>query len=231
MIKQATLKRIFFFINVLLAITSLVFGYLYLTKGGLPLKAAASSVFASLGIFNLGYVLLCRRRGFRFSCLLAVGLIFACLGDIVLNLSFIPGAALFAVGHVFFFLAFSFYRRLRPTDLIPGGTLFVAATAFLLFCPVLSFESGLLRGLCVVYALVISLMVGKAFMNFWREKKLLTAWLLLGSVLFFFSDLMLVFGAFGPGDRIFDILCLTTYYPAEILLATSLYLHGSKTEV
>ena len=47
--------------------------------------------------------------------------------------------------------------------------------------------------------------------------------LLLGTLMFFLSDLMLVFGMFADGGAIFDFLCLLLYYPAEGFLALSVF--------
>lgn len=49
---------------------------------------------------------------------------------------------------------------------------------------------------------------------------------MLGSLLFFLSDLMLLFNVFGDVSRIFDIMCLVFYYPAEVLLAISITYSG-----
>ena len=48
---------------------------------------------------------------------------------------------------------------------------------------------------------------------------------MIGSFLFFFSDLMLLFNEFAGAPFITDILCLYTYYPAQILLAYSILHH------
>ena len=64
-------------------------------------------------------------------------------------------------------------------------------------------------------------MLGKAIGNFIREKNTVNGTIALASVLFFFSDLMLVFDWFAGGGRITGLLCMGTYYPAECLLAIS----------
>lgn len=46
---------------------------------------------------------------------------------------------------------------------------------------------------------------------------------MIGSILFFFSDLMLVFDWFLSMGRIAGILCMSTYYPAQCLFAFSVY--------
>ena len=46
--------------------------------------------------------------------------------------------------------------------------------------------------------------------------------------LFFFSDLMLLFDVFANMPKIFDYLCLITYYPAEFLLALTILLQSKE---
>lgn len=75
---------------------------------------------------------------------------------------------------------------------------------------------------CIAYALIISLMVGKAISNYVQTKTKLSLVILVGSCLFYFSDFMLVFNVFADISEIFGVLCLSTYYPAEILLAYSI---------
>ena len=84
---------------------------------------------------------------------------------------------------------------------------------------------------CLVYALIISLMVGKAISNFVKERTVLTATVLVGSILFFFfSDLMLVFDWFMGIGRIAALLCMSTYSPAECILAFSSWLNTKNSK-
>ena len=110
-------------------------------------------------------------------------------------------------------------------DLLIGGVIFACVGAFVLFCPLLDFPDTVMQTVCVVYALIISLMLGKAISNFIGERNPVTAVILAGSTLFFFSDLMLVFDWFMGIGRIVGLLCMSTYYPAECLLAFSSWLY------
>ena len=58
---------------------------------------------------------------------------------------------------------------------------------------------------CVFYALIISFMLGKAVSNIIRERNILNLLIVIGSFLFFFSDLMLLFDVFANVSIIFDI--------------------------
>ena len=51
---------------------------------------------------------------------------------------------------------------------------------------------------------------------------------MIGSILFFVSDLALLFNVFGNGGVIADNICLLTYYPAQGLLALAVYLASRK---
>ena len=88
-----------------------------------------------------------------------------------------------------------------------------------------------MKWVCLVYAIIISSMVGKALGNFIRNKNIVTIILAIGSSLFFFSDLMLVFDWFMGMGRISGLLCMATYYPAECLLAFSVFAVNFKNKV
>ena len=206
-----------------LALMAAVFAgnYFFLTKGGLTVKAVTSGGFVLMGLVNLIFALTQRKNRVSFQISLAAGLLLACLGDILISPAFVIGASLFAAGHICFFVSYCTLDRPRLPDLAIGGILFAAAACFILFAPILRFSEGYMRIVCLVYAFVISCMAGKAAGNFIRTRTLLTATLLAGSVLFFFSDLMLLLDWFAGGGRITGLLCMGTYYPAECLLAIS----------
>lgn len=134
----------------------------------------------------------------------------------------------FALGHICFVVAYCFMQRMQRLDFIISGALFLGCLIFLLFCPLLTFEVGIFRIVCIVYALIISTMLGKAIGNFIREKNFVGRTVATASALFFFSDLMLVFDWFiGRWSRT-DHACMGTYYPALCLMAFSMYLQSIK---
>ena len=112
--------------------------------------------------------------------------------------------------------------------MIYSALIFVPSLLIILLVPIFDFGGITLQILCCVYAFVISIMVGKAIANFIKDKSALNLIILIGSVLFFFSDFMLLFNVFSDISRVFGILCLATYYPAENLLAYSILKHKNK---
>lgn len=219
------MKNLFLTLNLVLAILIWVGDCLYLQTGALIAKGLTSATFVLMGAVNLLYLILNKNRDYRFPALLLTGLVFAMLGDIILNIHFIGGAALFAIGHLWFFVAYCFAQKFRWTDLIYGAVILVPSVLFITLAPLLDFGGVLMEIVCVVYAIIISLMVGKAIANLVRAKNWPSLIVMVGSILFFFSDLMLLLNVFGGVSRIFDTLCLATYYPAEALLAFSIFTH------
>jgi len=187
-------------------------------------KAIASGLFVLCCLFN---VCLARRRksrrGGAYRYLLLAGQIFACAGDIVLNFDFAIGAVLFAIGHILFFSAFCTLEALSFK-----GIFGFAVTAAFSFCILLLYRGFDFKGLesvVFVYAVIISCMLGKAFSVCFshivdRRIRLLVV---AGALLFYLSDLMLVFYKFAGGTVVFDAFCLGFYYPAEFLLALSVF--------
>ena len=194
----------------------------FIVDGGLTVKTIASMLFVAVGFLNLFYLLRIKREKSNSALIMFFGLCFACLGDIFLEIEFIVGALLFAVGHVFYFVAYCKLQNFKWKDAIYMTTIFVPSLLIILFVPIFDFGGVTLQILCCVYAFVISIMLGKATSNFISSATKLNLILLLGSVLFFFSDLMLLFNVFSNVSGVFLVLCLATYYPAEFLLAYSI---------
>ena len=219
------MKKAFAILNAIAIPTAAIVYILY--RFGEATKGQASLAFVLIGLCNLVYTILRKRKVQSFPLFMTLGLIFCMLGDIVIEPNFIVGAALFALGHVWFCVA---YTRLAPCtvrDLPAVLALFVPAALLVTFAPFLHFDSPVLQVVCIVYALIISCMVGKAITNLAAMRTRTRLILLIGSCLFFFSDLMLVFNWFA-GLSFAGPLCLDTYYPAQYFLAFSIYYYTNE---
>ena len=212
-------------VNAVFLVCILFFGGLYLSSKywsqSKPLqdslKSVASVLFLLCCVFNVCFSEARdkEKRGVSYRRLLLLGQAFACTGDIVLNFDFTVGAAFFALGHVLFFAAFCSLEGFS----FRGFAAFLAVAA-LSFCLLRFYRGFDFKGLEVVvyaYAVVISCMLGKAFSVAASPilDKRVRGFVLFGALLFYLSDLMLVFHQFGGGGRLFDGLCLSLYYPAE----------------
>ncbi len=218
-------NKIMLAVNTVIISSILILNYFYQSNGfDFTLKCICSGSFALLGIINLCYAITSKQSNKKFYVGMAFGLVLAFLGDVLIGYDFIIGAATFALGHVCFVIAYCFMQKMQKLDYIISGVLFVGSLIFLTFCPLLSFEVAVFRVVCIVYALIISTMLGKALGNFVRERNALTGTIAVASALFFFSDLMLVFDWFIGLWSWTDNACMGTYYPALCLLALSMYI-------
>ena len=217
------MKKFFNILNLILISFVLVGDIFYILYGTLLIKTITSIGFVLIGATNLVFAIKNKAGNLKFCVFMVVGLTFAMLGDVVLEIEFIVGAILFAVGHIFYFVSYCMLLKFKWQDLIYGVVIFVPATLVILLAPIFNFESVLMQIVCIIYAIIISIMTGKAISNFVCEKSILNTILMIGSVLFLFSDLMLSFNVFSNVSRIFGILCLATYYPAECFLGYSLF--------
>ena len=215
--------------NMLVIATIFVLNYVYQSNGfDFTLKCLCSGLFASLGLVNLGYALITKQDCKRFYVSMSAGLVLAFLGDVLIGYDFIVGAATFALGHVCFVIAYCFAQRMKALDLAISGVLFLGCLLFLLLCPLLNFDVPIFRVVCIVYALIISTMLGKALGNFIRDRSLVNGTIALASMLFFFSDLMLVLDWFIGLWSWTDHACMGTYYPALCFLAFAMCLRSAK---
>ncbi len=208
-----------------LAVISAIFAlnYVYQSNGfDFTLKCICSASFALLGAANLAYAVATRADNRKFYIGMEAGLVLAFLGDYLIGYDFIVGAATFALGHICFVAAYCFMQKMQKTDYLLSGVLFLGCLLFLLFCPWLTFDVPIFRIVCIVYALIISTMLGKAVGNFLRQKNLANGIIATASALFFFSDLMLVFDWFIGRWSWTSHACMGTYYPALCFLALSM---------
>lgn len=196
--------------------TALIITHLY------PIKIAASVFFMLAAAVNLIYALKYFPDKKLPSVILTVGVFFAMSADIAINLNFIAGAAIFALGHICYFMAYSLMQKPRPTDFIPAIIIFIPIVLFMMFSPLLDFGSVMMKIIGISYAVIICIMTGKAIMNFIRIKNRFNLILALGSVLFLISDIMLLMAYFSKIDFPFSNFCLALYYPGQCLIANGL---------
>lgn len=221
--KVFNLQNIVLALNALIIAAIFVLNYFYQRNGfDFTLKCVCSGSFALLGVINLVYALKKKQANAQFYIGMSVGLILAFLGDYLIGYDFIIGAATFALGHVCFVVAYCFLQKMKTLDYIISGVLFIGAAIFLLFSPILTFEVPVFRIVCIVYALIISIMLGKAIGNFVRDKNIVTGIIAFASLLFFISDLMLVLDWFVGRWNWAGHACMGTYYPALCFLALSM---------
>lgn len=216
------MKKTILILNIILSSLIMIGDIFYTGFGGLWLKGLTSFGFVLMGAVNLIYAIK-TKSPLKFYIIMTIGLVFSMLGDIVLNIFFIGGAILFAIGHVFYFIAYCILERFNIKNLIPAALIFVPCALLITLSPIFDFGGILMELVCVFYALVISCMVGKSISNYINIKSLSNLIIMIGSILFCFSDLMLLFDVFAAVPSIFGILCLASYYPAQILLAFSLF--------
>lgn len=226
-VSEGGMKRKFFISNIIL-IALVILGSIIFDIDREPLtKSITSILFVVIGLINLIFVLKSNTNNKHFSIIMFIGLVFAMLGDIFLEFWFIPGAGLFAIGHIFYFVAYCYLSRFHLKDLIPGIIIFIPATLFILFAPIFKFDGSLMKIVCIIYALIISLMVGKAINNLTKKRNLLNILLVVGSSLFLFSDLMLLISRFAELP-LFSHFCILTYYPAQCVLSYSIMCSTTK---
>ena len=217
--------KIMFGFNILSIIIIFYHNYIYQSTGyRMELKVTCSAMFAVLGLINLLFSIITKQSNLKFYICMSLGLILACLGDYLILFDFIKGAASFALGHVCFVVAYCFLNKIKKWEILISSGLFIGCLIFLLSFPHLTFDNPLFQIVCVLYALIISLMVGKAVGNLIQDRNIATITIAISSLLFFFSDLMLVLGWFVKSIKWADKVCLGTYYPALTFLAFSMLL-------
>ncbi|MDE7157950.1 MAG: iron-containing alcohol dehydrogenase, partial [Clostridiales bacterium] len=223
------MKKTIVYLNLLILAAIIALDVCLIVLHGMVFKSTASACFVVGGIINAAYALKSGANK-KFTIFMLIGLVFAMAGDIVNyirgDVYFMVGAALFAVAHVFYLVAYYFLNRFRFTDIIIAAVIFIPAVLFITLAPIFKFDSVLMEIVCAVYALILSLMVGKALSNL-RMRSATSIIIAVGSILFFISDFSLLIDKFA-GIGVFTIPCLATYYPAQFILAFAIFAYALK---
>ncbi len=190
---------------------------LFLATGNIMFKAGASFMFSAESVLC---VILCAKKKvpMKFPLLMMTAIILAFAADVVIECSFLLGALLFGIGHIFYFASYCRIEKFSPKDLIPSAISAVGLLIIIMTVPILNFKSTLIHIAICIYAVIISLMVGKSISDAIRSRNVLNIIIMAGSVLFWISDFALMFYIFG-NIGFANYICLFTYYPAQFILA------------
>lgn len=188
-------------------------------------KAAASLMFILTAVFSYKY----SGKNKKAFIIMLIGFIFAFWGDVFLSFGssgifFILGLGSFSLAHIFYTAAFCSLVKFSPKDLIPALIIAVPTICFAVFNDSFNFN-GMLP-LVILYTVLISVMVSKAISLLRLENKNITSVVLsiIGAVLFFISDFILLFVYFYKKDFIFlPYINLIIYYSGQALLALSFF--------
>lgn len=212
-----------YLLNIILTLVVFVGNYFYQSLDfNYPLKIFCSTVFLIQGLCNYRYMTAQKGADKKVLGWLALGILFSWGGDITINPSFAIGATVFALGHICFTMAYFRYRSVTRTDILICGGLGIFSVLFVIFFPYLVYDNPLFRYICIIYAGIIAFMVGKSVGNTIQENSRFTKLAALSSILFYFSDLMLLLEWFSTLDDGIGHVCMALYYPAMCLFGITL---------
>ena len=185
-------------------------------------RKITNALIVIVAVFNLIYYFIKFKKIKVYQIVLVIGIIFSCLADALPNLDFKVFVALFLMGHLMYIVAFYFVKKFSYLDIIFSLIIFVFSASIILFVPIFNFYQDSIKYLCLIYALVLSVVVGKSFSNLRLFKEPLTIVMFIGSIMFYISDFALFFNMFTAHSIILDVLCLSFYYPSVMIFSNSL---------
>ena len=213
------MKKTVFIFNVLLFITCVVTLITYDLHGGLLLKGLTSLNFVLLGAVNLIYGFKSKSSNKVFLILIFCGLVCGMLADVLLAVVFIMGILFFALGHIMYLISFYILEPFRLKELKLIIPLSVFSVFIVIGTPYIVIEDPLLQKLLIGYAIIIACMLSKSISNAKQNHSTYRILMLIGSAMFYFSDLILAIDMFGTPSRLTWILCSYNYWPAQCIIA------------
>lgn len=210
-------------------------GCVTLRRKGKAFEGMMCKFMASFGFISVAVVGYCMNpHNVYYFCLVSFALMFGFFGDVLLGIKeiaptfrgkLIPlGTLYFLVGHIFTLSAFISIGGFNLTALIIG-VIGIPLAAVMMSIFKMKADKKLKAVMCVYYGALIYKVAASAVLLYSQKSP---AFLLafIGSCLFFISDTCLAFLYFTPIKRknIWVTVELSTYYPAQILLAMSVAL-------
>lgn len=225
------MRKVYIILNIVFIIATLIIAMCFFETSELWIKGLASAGFVLVGVINGCYCHVKRGRIQKFPILIITGLLFSMCADVVLNLHFVSGVFLFAAAHILYFVAYCSLLKLTKSDFIPMGFVTLATVMFILLAPIWKFSVPFMKYVCIIYAIMISCMLGKAVSNFFRKRNATVLILATGSGMFYFSDLMLALNMFTDVDIFKSMTSLMTYYVAQCMIAAAVLLYGDSMKI
>ena len=100
-------------INAILFVALLVGTIVYQIVGGKVIQLSTSGIFVLMGIVNLSFAIKKHKKNLRFYISMAIALLLCMLGDAMLRVDFVMGAATFACGHLAFLVSYYFLQKVK----------------------------------------------------------------------------------------------------------------------
>lgn len=157
-----------------------------------------------------------------FSASILVGLLLSFGGDIALLFQekrkpFMVGLVLFLAAHLVYTIIFTLMGSFTRWDLVTGAVLLAVGIGFY---RIIAPNLGSMKIPVIVYTVVISLMVNRAFAAFASPAfSTHQVWMIsLGALLFYISDLILAAGRFWRPWK-YNRISLAFYYSGQLLIA------------
>lgn len=221
------MKKTVGIINLLLVAATAVMCVIYRSNYGVILKAVTASGFVLMGAVNLGFAFYTKKKT-AFPLFIFFGLALCMAGDVVLFNNFLFGAVIFVLGHIVYIAAYCCLCKPSLRDILIIVGVSAVSVLFVLFYPAFDYGSSVMTAVAAVYAVVISFMLGKAVSNLTRRADAVNVTLLMGSLMFFVSDIALAFSIFGGDPSWASPVCMFTYFPGQCVIAFSVYLYNSQ---
>lgn len=183
-------------------------------------KGSASMCFVLAGVINL---IVNKKKDIKYSAAILLALFFGFIGDVSIMIKFLLGAAFFLVGHIVYFVAYHFILPFHKKQLLDMGITWLVTETLLLSLSMIRHKDTKTMIVCVLYATVISLMVGKAIYNYRMINDKSTLVICVASIAFLISDMFVAISSFKilPTDWI-RMTGLCFYYPSQFVLAQSI---------
>lgn len=154
--------------------------------------------------------------------LIVAGIAFSLAGDVFLMLpqnTFVFGLISFLIAHIFYIVAYRSVSGFHFTWWIALPYVLYGILMLYLLWP----HVGALRLPVIIYATVLMIMGWQAAEQWWHVRDVSMLLAMVGAILFILSDTTLALNKFRAPVPQRDLIIMSTYYAAQLLIAWSVY--------
>ncbi len=154
-----------------------------------------------------------------------LGMFFCFVGDVLLMFKganfFMYGLAAFLVAHVVYIKVTSvFLQRELTVKMISSAFPFVVLFGALMYLVYPNLGDMLIP--VIVYGITISTFGSVALLNYRSEKSTENSWLLIGAIIFIFSDSLIALNKFYEPNELYGVTIMITYILAQFLICKAM---------
>lgn len=190
------------------------------------IKVLTGIAVVLIGALNLFYAFMSKSENKKLSISMLSGFVVSFVASLLVNIeldrtmsiNYSVSSTFFALSIVAYVVALVLHTGFKWTDLLYVGAIFIPIALIMTLSPLFGFSGAFVTILNLVFMLIVSCFVGKAFANLVSKQNANNILIFIASVFGLIFSFLFVLYKFAYLSNVFIYIILGTYYVSQILL-------------